>query len=162
MSFADPQYKSVIANSARTAAAAVVSFWIASMFRLPEAYWATITTIVVMQSTLGAALKISAERLVGTVLGALMGAALAIYFPVNVLIFGAGVFVLGLLCALLRLDNAFRFAAITLAVITLIARTSTVRQIALHRFVEVYPWHPGWPCAHLGVAGISNSGPGGY
>jgi uncharacterized membrane protein YccC len=127
----------VVANSARTAAAAVLSYWIAGMFRLPEAYWAPLTTLVVMQSTLGAALKISFERLAGTVLGALLGALLATYFPVSVPMFGLGVFALGIICAALDLDNAYRFAGITLAVIMLIARASSVRVIAFHRFVEV-------------------------
>ena len=97
--------------------AGVISYWIAGLFRLPEAYWATITTLVVMQSTVGAALKISAERLAGTVLGALMGALLAKYFPINVPIFGLGVFALGIVCAALNLGNAYRMAGVTLAVI---------------------------------------------
>lgn len=107
------------------------------MFGLPEAYWATITTLVVVQSTLGAAWKISLERLLGTVLGALMGVALEKLFPLNVPVFGAGVFLLGIVCALLRIDNAYRFAAITLAVVMLIHRTAPGHVIAFHRFVEV-------------------------
>jgi uncharacterized membrane protein YccC len=123
----------ILANSARTAVAGVISYWIAGLFRLPEAYWATITTLVVMQSTLGAALKISAERLAGTVLGAL----LAKYFPINVPIFGLGVFALGIVCAALNLGNAYRMAAVTLAVIMLVGRTSAIHSIAFHRFIEV-------------------------
>jgi uncharacterized membrane protein YccC len=107
------------------------------MFHMPESYWAPITTVVVMQSTLGAALRISTERLVGTVLGALLGTVLATYFPANLLLFGAGVFLLGIVCAIIRMDNAFRFAAITLAVVVLIARNAPPPQIALHRFFEV-------------------------
>src|SRR5580700_11325590 len=59
----------LVVNSARTAAAAVVSLLVARLFRLPEAYWAPITTLVIMQSTLGAALPISAQRLAGTAVG---------------------------------------------------------------------------------------------
>ena len=137
MSLAHRIGASVVANSARTAVAGVISYWIAGLFRLPEAYWATITTLVVMQSTLGAALKISAERLAGTVLGALMGALLAKYFPINVPIFGLGVFALGIVCAALDLGNAYRMASVTLAVIMLVGRTSAIHSIAFHRFIEV-------------------------
>jgi uncharacterized membrane protein YccC len=137
MTFAKRISVPVAANSARTATAAVISYWVAGLFRLPEAYWATISTLVVMQSTLGAAWKISIERLAGTVLGAMMGALLAEYFPVNVPIFGLGVFALGIVCAALRLGNAYRLAGVTLAVIMLVGRTTSVGSVAFHRFVEV-------------------------
>jgi hypothetical protein len=63
-----------IEHSARTAAAAVVSLFVARWFGLSESYWAAITTLVVMQPTPGAALPISAKRIAGTALGAALGA----------------------------------------------------------------------------------------
>jgi len=52
--------------------------------------------------------------------------------------FGAGVFMLGLICALLRIGrNAFRYAAITLAIVTLVARAEPAWMIAIHRFLEI-------------------------
>ena len=41
---------SSVTHSARTGVAAVVSLLIARLFRIPEAYWAAITTLIVMQS----------------------------------------------------------------------------------------------------------------
>jgi len=53
-------------------------------------------------------------------------------------VFVAGIFALGLVCAFLRLDqNAYRFAGITLAIVTLVPRGATPCVIALHRFLEV-------------------------
>ena len=40
-----------LAHSARTAVAAVLSLVVARALRLPEAYWATVTTLIIMQST---------------------------------------------------------------------------------------------------------------
>ena len=40
----------VVAHSARTAIAAVAALPVAQLFRLPEAYWAPITTLVITQS----------------------------------------------------------------------------------------------------------------
>jgi len=125
-------------HSARTAVAAMASLLVAGAFRLPEAYWATITAIVVMQSTLGAALKVSAQRFAGTALGAAAGALLAMYFPPSAIALGASVFVLGLVCAALNLDRAaYRFAGITLAIIFLIGRDRSAWSVAIHRFIEV-------------------------
>jgi uncharacterized membrane protein YccC len=42
---------------------------VAKQFHLPEAYWASITTLVVTQSSLGTALSVSGERFMGTLLG---------------------------------------------------------------------------------------------
>lgn len=128
----------VVVHSTRTAVAAVASLLVARVFRLPEAYWAPITTLVITQSSLGAALTVSWERLVGTALGAVVSAMVANLLAPSALVFGASVFVLGLLCALTRSDrSAYRFAGVTLAVVLLIPRPNPVWQIAAHRFAEV-------------------------
>jgi uncharacterized membrane protein YccC len=127
-----------IIHSARTTVAAVVSLLIARLFKLPEAYWAAITTMIVMQSTLGAALTTSGQRLVGTALGAAMGALLATYFGSSIVAFAAGVLAAGVICALLHLHrNAYRFAGITLAIVMLVAHTASPWVMAAHRFIEV-------------------------
>ena len=127
-----------VKDSARTAVAGTVSFLVARFCQLPEAYWAAIATLVVMQSTLGATLTISVERIAATALGALAGALLAAYFGQNLIAFAAAVFVLGLLCAVFRLErNAYRYAGITLTIIALIPRSDAAWVIALHRFAEV-------------------------
>src|SRR2546425_7350561 len=54
----------VLVHSARTAVAAVASLLAAQLFGLSEAYWAPITTLVVTQSSLGAAFAVSWQRFV--------------------------------------------------------------------------------------------------
>jgi uncharacterized membrane protein YccC len=127
-----------VVHAARTAIAAVASLLIARLLKLPEAYWAAIATMIVMQSTLGAAWTVSKDRLVGTALGAAAGAFLATYVGQNVAAFGAGVFALGVLCAILRVERgAYRYAGITLVIVMLIARTQPVWIVAIHRSIEI-------------------------
>jgi uncharacterized membrane protein YgaE (UPF0421/DUF939 family) len=122
----------------RTTVAAVASLLIARLFKLPEAYWAAITTLVVMQSSLGGALTISWQRFAGSAIGAAAGALFATYFGSNTAIFAIGIFLMGILCAALRLDKAaYRFAGITLAIIMLTARPAPAWIVAIHRFIEV-------------------------
>jgi uncharacterized membrane protein YccC len=125
-------------HAVRTAVAATISVLIARAFRLPEVYWASVSTLVVMQSTLGAALTVSGQRFAGTALGSVLGAMLSWYFESSALVFGLAVFALGVVCAVLRLDrSAYRFAGITLAIIMLVTRDKPAWIIAAHRFSEV-------------------------
>lgn len=124
-------------HSARTAVAAVLSLVVARALGLPEAYWAPITTLIIMQSTLGAALTVSEQRLAGTALGALMAALLTAYFGSDLMVFGLGVFALGLICATLHLEDAYRLASVTLAIVMLITRVKQPWIVAANRFVEV-------------------------
>src|SRR5216684_2635582 len=125
-------------HAAQTAVGATVALLVARLFKLPESHWAAITTMIVLQSTLGAALSVSALRFIGTALGAVAGGLIASYFGPNFYIFGAGIFLLGVLAAALRLDrSAFRFAGITLAIVMLVTRTQSAWIVAAHRFVEV-------------------------
>jgi uncharacterized membrane protein YccC len=127
-----------IVHALRTAIAAVTSLLLARLFRLPEAYWAAIATLIVMQSTLGAAWTVSKDRLAGTALGAAAGALLATYAGSNVAAFAVGVFALGVLCAMLRIERAaYRYAGITLVIVMLIEHTRPAWIIAIHRFVEI-------------------------
>jgi uncharacterized membrane protein YccC len=122
----------------RSTIAAVVSLVIAGLFKLPEAYWAAVTTMIVMQSTLGGARTVSKQRLAGTALGAAAGALLATYAGSNVIAFAAGLLVLGLICAALRIGrNAYRYAGITLAIVMLVAHTQPAWITAVHRFIEI-------------------------
>src|ERR1700719_1205916 len=84
-----------VSLTARTAVAATISFVIARLFRLPEAYWAAIATIVVMESTWRATLAGSLQRIVATALGAGAGALVATYFGGSALAFGVSAFVIG-------------------------------------------------------------------
>jgi uncharacterized membrane protein YccC len=125
-------------HAARTTAAAVGSLLLARLLRMPEAYWAAITSMIVMQSTLGAAWTISKERLAGTALGAAMGGLLAMYLGANTIVFGAGVFVMGVICAMLHITrNAYRYAGITLAIVMLVAGTQPAWITAIHRFIAI-------------------------
>jgi uncharacterized membrane protein YccC len=128
----------VLEHSARTSVAAVASLYAARLFNLPESYWAPITTLVITQSSLGAALSVSWQRFVGTALGATVGAIIASYFGHQILAFGISVFLLGLLLAALPADrSAYRFAGTTLVIVLLVPRSGPPWIIALHRFAEV-------------------------
>ena len=127
-----------ITHPIRTAVAATGSVIIARLVQMPEAYWAAVATLVIMQSTLGATLTISIERIVATAVGASVGALEANYFGANLVAFAAAIFLTGLLSIVFRLEKtAYRYASVTLTIIVLIPRVGAPWSIALHRFIEV-------------------------
>ena len=127
-----------LTNATRTAVAVVLSLLVARLFPLPETYWSAISTLIVMQSNLDEALPLSAQRFIGTAIGAAFGGFVAMFFPGSVAAFGVAVFVIGLLCAALKLDRgAYRHAGFTLAIVMLVPRAGNQWVIATHRFCEV-------------------------
>jgi uncharacterized membrane protein YccC len=127
-----------IAHVVLSALAAVLSYVIARLFRLPEAYWAPMSALIVMQLTLSAALPIAVQYIVGTAVGAAVGAGTDFFFHTSVMAFGAAIILVGLLSVALRVErSAFRYASITLVIVMLVPRSTSGRLVALHRFLEV-------------------------
>ena len=130
--------KKNLVHPIRTTIAAVLALLLARLVGLPEVYWAPISAIVVMESTLGATLTVSWRRLIGTALGSVAGALLLNHFGPNLLAYAGGILALGLLCAILRLEkSAYRFAGVTLTVILFVSHTNSAWVVAIHRFIEI-------------------------
>jgi uncharacterized membrane protein YgaE (UPF0421/DUF939 family) len=125
-----------VVNAVRTAVATVASLLLARMLKLPEFYWAPISTIVIMLSTIDP-LTVAWQRFAGTALGAALGAVIASYVGFGWMVYGVGIIVCGIICAMLRMNTAYRFAAITLTIVVLIAHERSPWVVAAHRFVEV-------------------------
>jgi len=123
-------------NASRTAIATLISLILARLLKLNEFYWAPISTIVILLSTINP-LAGSWQRFVGTALGAALGALIATFFKVTWIVYGAGIFLCGILCAVLRIKESYRIAAITLSIVLLITHGSAPWMVALHRFIEV-------------------------
>ncbi|HTW60065.1 MAG TPA: FUSC family protein [Terriglobales bacterium] len=126
-------------DAVRTTVAAVLAMLLARLLKLPEFYWAPISAVVIIQSTIDPK-TLAWQRFAGTALGAAMGAVIATVFPAspsNTWVYAGAIFLAGVLCVLLRFRGAYRFAAITLSIILLIARTRAAWIVAWHRFVEV-------------------------
>jgi uncharacterized membrane protein YccC len=124
-------------HAARTAVATVLSLLVARLLRLPDDYWAAISCLIVMQSTLGASVPMSVQCLAGTAVGAALGALAAGYVRGSALAFGVLVLAIGLLCSALRIEkSAFRHACVTLSIVMFSTSPLGPRTIALHRFGE--------------------------
>ncbi len=128
--------REALLHSLRTAVAAVLSLMVARALKLAEFYWAPISTIVILLSVTDP-MALAWQRFAGTALGALVGALMATFLPMNWMVYGAGILLCGIFSALLRLGSAYRFAAITLTIVVLVAHARPPWVVAYHRFIEV-------------------------
>ena len=131
-----PEARGALTTSARTALTTLISLLLARSLKLAEFYWAPISSIVVLLST-SDPLTLAWQRFAGTAVGGALGAAIASWFAPHWFVYGAGIFVCGIVCWLLRLGPAYRFAAITMTIVLLIRHARPPAIVALHRCIEV-------------------------
>jgi len=128
--------RDALITSIRTAVAALASMLLARSLKMPEFYWAPISTIVIILSTIPP-MTLAWQRFAGTASGAVVGALLASYAPHHWLVYGVGIFLCGILSSVARHGGSFRFAAITLTIVLLVAHGRPPWIVATHRFIEV-------------------------
>lgn len=128
-----------LVHAAKTGLAAAITAVIYLAFSIPHGFWAVVSAVVVMQANIGSSLKASWARLLGTAIGALIGAVLAAAInalwpgmlaqgeglglgraSLVALAAGAGVALTGALCVALRLKDAYRLAGVTCAIVLLV------------------------------------------
>jgi uncharacterized membrane protein YgaE (UPF0421/DUF939 family) len=131
--------RSSLVQAVRTTVAAIVSAALARACGLPEPFWAVIATIIVMQSSLGTAWRVSRERMLGTAIGASTGAVLLSVFPQSIAVFALGMLLMAGVCAVLRQSqSAYRFAGITLVIMLFPTYSNPPWIICVHRTLETF------------------------
>lgn len=128
--------RAVLIHSVRVTVAAVVSMLLARAAKLPQFYWAPISAVVIILSTINPR-ALAWQRFIGTALGAVVAALIATFLRPSWIVYGLGLFMCGILSALLRIGTAYRFAAITLSIVLLVPHLRSPWIVAIDRFVEV-------------------------
>lgn len=125
----------------RVAVAGLVSYGLAELLDLSQGYWAVFTSVIVIQATIGASLKASVDRLIGTIGGALYGGTIAYFLPhdteaATALALAVSLVPLGALAAF---DDRFRVAPVTAVILLLVPSAPEIGPIAFtgERIVEI-------------------------
>jgi hypothetical protein len=127
----------LLIHAAKTALAAALCWWLALRFGLHDGYWGAISAIIVLQSNFGATISASRDRILGTIIGALLGFSFSLFgvLPWNYIL---AVLVAVLLCGLLGLRSSSRLACVTITIIMLVQKPGTRWTLALDRVSEVF------------------------
>ena len=122
--------------AAKTTLAAALSWQLARLFGVRDGYWGSISAIIVLQSNVGATVTASRDRVVGTMIGALVGFAFSLMQPLwlsYILALLAAMFA----CGLMGLKNSSRLAGVTITIVMLVHHEGAKWGLAFDRVVEV-------------------------
>lgn len=119
--------------------ASVLAYWLSDLAQLPYAFWAVITTVIVMQMRVADSINMCLYRFSGTAIGAVIGIIAILVFPPTPLYTLLGIFLSTGICAYLtRYNERFRMAAITVAIVYLTSLTEEHRILfCLLRVAEI-------------------------
>jgi len=115
-----PRHLEAVIFSLKAAAAAVAAVVCYEDFKLSGAGWAAISAVLVIQPTLHLSFKASFIRIIANLAGAFGGATLNIIIGHALPALAIGVMLTGLVCYLLKADDAMRpaFAAVVIVTFT--------------------------------------------
>ena len=117
--------------------AGALSLYLADSLKLPQGYWAAISAIVVLGSDVRTTVKASVERLIGTAIGAVVGGSFAYLNGSPILWFAVAASLTVFICEILELEQSYRLACVTVAIVMLINRAAPPWNTSLFRFLEV-------------------------
>lgn len=113
------EHRRLLIHAAKTALAAALCWWLATRFGLHEGYWGSISAIIVLQSNFGSTITASRDRLLGTLIGAVIGFAFSLFgtLPWNYI---AAVALAMTVCGLLGFRSSSRLAGVTITIVMLV------------------------------------------
>ena len=128
-------WKRLLIHAGRTALAASLCWWLALRLGLHDGYWGAISAIIVIQSNVGATIKASRDRILGTIIGAAFGFSFSLIgqIPWNYI---AAVFLAVMVCGLIGFRNSSRLAGVTVTIVMLV-QSSSPKTVALDRVIQV-------------------------
>ena len=126
----------LLVHAAKTALAAGLCWALAKSLGLYDGYWGSISAIIVLQSNMGATVSASRDRVIGTLIGAVLGFSFSLFgaLPWN---FVLAVLAAVIICGLLGLRSSSRLAGVTIAIVMLVQKPGPRWELALDRVVEV-------------------------
>ncbi len=126
----------LLIHAAKTALAAGLCWWVAALLGMRDGYWGAISAIIVLQSNFGATISASRDRILGTVIGALIGFSFTEFgaLPWNYIL---AVLTAVVVCGLLNMRNSARLAGVTISILMLVQKGDSPWTVALDRVFQV-------------------------
>lgn len=138
------QYTPQIKLALRTAISMVLCTWIAIFLQLPNPFWATITALMMSTENVGASFEKGVLRILGTLMGVILGFLITYLFVQTPILFILAYFVVISLLSYLTVKTKYPYAAIvtilTLTIVIIYGRLypdSAFFSIVIWRVLEI-------------------------
>jgi uncharacterized membrane protein YgaE (UPF0421/DUF939 family) len=128
---------SSVVHAVKTAVVATGCYVVAPHLGVHEAYWAAISSIIVLQADVAGTFAAARDRLIGTAVGGAIGCACAIAWGGHLVVFAIAVALALSVCGTFGLTSAGRISGVTVAIITLLPREGPAWIVSLHRLWSV-------------------------
>ncbi|AWK51662.1 hypothetical protein DIC82_11830 [Clostridium beijerinckii] len=116
----------------KTSLVVAICLIISKLLDLYYPYYVTITAIICIQNTVNGSFKTAKNRVLGTIIGSLLGISCAIIFPYDPLIGGIGVLILIYFLKVINLEASYTVACIVFLAIFVPGQGSSITY-SLHR-----------------------------
>ncbi len=126
-------------HALRTALAAMTTYAVVTILGSQQGYWAVISVVIVMQANLGGSFQAGLNRIIGTAVGALLGASCLSILGSGAISLGLGVGLTILFCAyFIHMHESFRMAGLTATIVILLGyQSGSYMGFAAARFFEI-------------------------
>lgn len=101
----------------KTAIAVSLAIGISKLLRMEYPLYAAIAAIISMQNTLNESFKAGRNRVLGTMIGAMIGVVFAFINPESIILIGIGIIMVIYICNLLKWNSSISIAAVVFCVI---------------------------------------------
>jgi len=126
------EHRRLLIHAAKTALAATFSWWLALRFGLRDGYWGAISSILVLQSNVGATVTASRDRAAGHLDRAALGFLFSLFGPLWLSYFWRCLAAI-IVCGLLDLRSSSRLAGVTVTIVMLVHKDGPRWGLALNR-----------------------------
>lgn len=122
---------------------AIVNWYVPLMYHRSNAaisgLWCVITAVIVLQGNLGSTFKAAFNRFLGTFIGSFIGAVVTVILGSDPFTLGFGIFLTVILCSFLKLEDGYRIANASTAVVIILYKLNPEIEVwlfSLYRFVD--------------------------
>jgi uncharacterized membrane protein YgaE (UPF0421/DUF939 family) len=132
------EYKKLGMRNIKTAIAVVVSILISKGLKMEYPFYAAIASIISMQSSVKNSYKVGRNRMLGTMVGALVGYLCAIISPGNSILTGIGIICVIYACNLLNWRESTSIACVVFCAIMLNLKGGSAAIYSVNRIIDTF------------------------
>lgn len=125
-------------RNVKTAIAVVISTSISRMLKMEYPFYAAIASIICMQGSVENTIKSGKNRMLGTMVGALLGFICALIEPGNIILLGLGIVGVIYLCTLLNWKGSASIGCVVFCAIMLNLKGNSPALYSVNRIIDTF------------------------